>query len=67
MNQFNLSMLDYEIPMYSTFKGWQSIQCNVKKGEKGHQIQVYSINKKLDKEIFGVCSDYVLELRESNS
>ncbi len=50
MNQFNLSMLDYEIPMYSTFKGWQSIQCNVKKGEKGHQIQVYSINKKLDKE-----------------
>tara|TARA_B100000424_G_scaffold220625_1_gene179455 strand:+ start:139 stop:1017 length:879 start_codon:yes stop_codon:yes gene_type:complete len=48
-NQFTLSMLDYETPQYSTFKGWQSIDCKIKKGEKGHKIQVYSINKKEDK------------------
>ena len=38
------------------------------------KLSVYNIKGKetsksvnLDKEIFGVCSDYVLELRESNS
>ena len=31
-NQFTLSMLDYPTPQYSTFKGWQSIDCKIKKG-----------------------------------
>ena len=49
MNQFVLSMLDYEIPMYSTYNGWKKIDCKIKKGQHGHQIQVFSINKKEDK------------------
>ena len=49
MNQFVLSMLDYEIPMYSTYNGWKKIDCKIKKGQHGHQIQVFSINTKEDK------------------
>lgn len=49
-NQFTLSMLDYPTPQYSTYNGWQSIDCKIKKGEKGHKIQVYSVKKKEDKD-----------------
>jgi len=49
MNQFMLSYLPYETPQYATFKQWQSLGCKVKKGERGHKIQIFSINKKEDK------------------
>tara|TARA_R110000765_G_scaffold3218_8_gene10100 strand:- start:628 stop:1503 length:876 start_codon:yes stop_codon:yes gene_type:complete len=46
MNQFNLSMLDYDVPMFSTFVGWKKLDCKIKKGSKGHQITKFSISKK---------------------
>lgn len=43
-------VLGYDVPVWGSFKQWQQLGANVKKGEKGTKIVFYSPVKKEDKE-----------------